>query len=50
MITLGSTLSPAREAGVVDTKPWRVERALDRAGTLPEKRLSDLMALEPAGG
>ena len=48
MITLGSTLTHAREAGVVYTKPWTVERVL--AGTLPEKRLADLVALEPPGG
>ncbi len=41
MISLSSTLSPVREAGVVYTKPWMVELVLDRAGTLPEKRLAE---------
>ena len=50
MITLGSTLYPAREAGVVYTKPWMVELVLDLAGYLPEKRLAELVALEPSAG
>ena len=50
MIALGSTLSPAREAGVVYTKPWMVELVLDLAGYLPEKRLAELVALEPSAG
>lgn len=50
MITLGSTLSAPREAGVVYTKPWMVELVLDLAGYLPEKRLADLVALEPSAG
>lgn len=44
------TLTPAREAGVVYTKPWMVELVLDLAGYLPEKRLADLVALEPSAG
>ena len=50
MIALGSTLTSAREAGVVYTKPWMVELVLDLAGYLPEKRLADLVALEPSAG
>jgi adenine-specific DNA-methyltransferase len=50
MNALGSTLSPAREAGVVYTKPWMVELVLDLAGYLPEKRLAELVALEPSAG
>lgn len=50
MISLGSTLSPAREAGVVYTKPWMVELVLDLAGYLPEKSLAQLVALEPSAG
>jgi hypothetical protein len=50
MIALGSTLSPSREAGVVYTKPWMVELVLDLAGYLPEKRLAELVALEPSAG
>jgi hypothetical protein len=43
-------LSPAREAGVVYTKPWMVELVLDLAGYLPEKRLAELVVLEPSAG
>jgi len=50
MIALDSTLSAPREAGVVYTKPWMVELVLDLAGYLPEKRLADLVALEPSAG
>lgn len=50
MITLSSTLSSAREAGVVYTKPWMVELILDLAGYLPEKRLATMVALEPSAG
>jgi hypothetical protein len=50
MITHGSTPSPSREAGVVYTKPWMVELVLDLAGYLPEKRLAELVALEPSAG
>jgi hypothetical protein len=50
MIALGSTLTSTREAGVVYTKPWMVELVLELAGTLPEKRLADLVALEPSAG
>jgi hypothetical protein len=48
MSALGSTLTSAREAGVVYTKPWMVELVLDLAGYLPEKRLAELVALEPS--
>lgn len=50
MTTLGSTLSLPREAGVVYTKPWMVELVLDLAGYLPEKRLAEMVALEPSAG
>ncbi|MCB1088378.1 MAG: SAM-dependent methyltransferase, partial [Verrucomicrobiae bacterium] len=50
MVTLESTLAAPREAGVVYTKPWMVDLVLDLAGYLPEKRLSDLVALEPSAG
>ncbi len=50
MITLDSTHTPTREAGVVYTKPWMVELVLDLAGYLPEKRLAELVALEPSAG
>ncbi|MCU0797533.1 MAG: hypothetical protein MUF31_16560 [Akkermansiaceae bacterium] len=49
MISLGSTLNPAREAGVVYTKPWMVGLVLDLAGYLPEKRLTELVALHDRG-
>lgn len=38
------------EAGVVYTRPWMVELMLDMAGYLPEKRLADMVALEPSAG
>jgi hypothetical protein len=50
MTSLGSNLTPAREAGVVCTKPWMVELVLDLAGYLPEKRLAELVALDPSAG
>lgn len=51
MISFETTLSTtSREAGVVYTKPWMVELVLDLAGYLPEKRLADLVALEPSAG
>ena len=50
MISLDVTLSPPREAGVVYTKPWMVDLVLDLAGYLPERRLAELVALEPSAG
>lgn len=50
MIALESVPSSVREAGVVYTKPWMVELVLDLAGYLPEKRLAELVALEPSAG
>ncbi len=50
MISLETTLTPPREAGVVYTKPWLVELVLDLAGYLPERRLAELVALEPSAG
>ena len=50
MISLGSTVTAAREAGVVYTKPWMVELVLDLAGYLPERRLAELVALDPSAG
>jgi hypothetical protein len=40
----------AREVGVVYTKPWVVELVLDLAGYVPDRRLADLVALEPFAG
>jgi adenine-specific DNA-methyltransferase len=50
MIGLETTLPPSREAGVVYTKPWVVELVLDLAGYMPERRLAELVALEPSAG
>ncbi len=50
MISLASSLSAPRQAGVVYTKPWMVELVLDLAGYLPEKRLADMVAMEPSAG
>lgn len=50
MILLETAVAAPREAGVVYTKPWMVELVLDLAGYVPEKRLADLVALEPSAG
>ena len=50
MINLETTLSTVREAGVVYTKPWVVELVLDLAGYMPDRRLAELVALEPSAG
>jgi adenine-specific DNA-methyltransferase len=51
MISLETTLpATAREAGVVYTKSWMVELVLDLAGYVPERRLAELVALEPSAG
>ena len=51
MISFETTLSTApREAGVVYTKPWMVELVLDLAGYVPDRRLAELVALEPSAG
>jgi len=50
MISLDTSVAAPREAGVVYTKPWMVELVLDLAGYVPEKRLADLVALEPSAG
>ena len=51
MINLETMLSTApREAGVVYTKPWVVELVLDLAGYVPDRRLAELVALEPSAG
>ncbi len=51
MIGLETTLpTTAREAGVVYTKSWMVELVLDLAGYVPERRLAELVALEPSAG
>ncbi len=39
-----------RAAGVVYTQPWMVELILDLAGYLPERDLSQVMAIEPSAG
>ncbi len=49
MISIETTSAPC-EAGVVYTKPWMVELVLDLAGYLPEKRLVEMVALEPSAG
>ena len=51
MISLDTTLpTTIREAGVVYTKSWMVELVLDLAGYVPERRLAELVALEPSAG
>ncbi len=50
MISIDSAIAIPREAGVVYTKPWMVELVLDLAGYLPERRLADMVALEPSAG
>jgi hypothetical protein len=50
MLSPCTAISPVREAGVVHTKPWLVELVLDLAGYLPEKRLAELVVLEPSAG
>jgi hypothetical protein len=51
MIGFETTFPTApREAGVVYTKPWMVELVLDLAGYVPERRLAELVALEPSAG
>lgn len=51
MISLETTLpASAREAGVVYTKSWMVELVLDLAGYVPDRRLAELVALEPSAG
>lgn len=49
MINLETIAPSAREAGVVYTKPW-IELVLDLAGYLPDRRLAELVALEPSAG
>lgn len=51
MISFETPLSTApREAGVVYTKPWVVELVLDLAGYVADRRLAELVALEPSAG
>ena len=50
MISLDTAVAAPREAGVVYTRPWMVELVLDLAGYVPEKRLADMVALEPSAG
>jgi len=50
MIHLVTTDSAAREAGVVYTRSWMVELVLDLAGYLPERRLGEMVAMEPSAG
>ena len=40
----------SRESGVLYTKPWMVELVLDLAGYVLERRLAELVALEPSHG
>ena len=50
MINLETIAPAAREAGVVYTKPWVVELVLDLTGYGPDRRLAELVALEPSAG
>ena len=43
-------VSGPSEAGVVFTKRWTVELMLDLAGYTANRRLADLVALEPSAG
>jgi len=43
-------LLPAREAGVVYTKPWMVALMLDLAGYTVDRQLGKLVAVEPSAG
>lgn len=43
-------LLPARESGVVYTRPWMVALMLDMAGYTPDRDLSQLVAVEPSAG
>jgi hypothetical protein len=43
-------LVPTREAGVVYTKPWMVALILDLAGYTAERKLGELVAVEPSAG
>lgn len=45
-----ASYSEQREAGVVYTKPWMVELVLDLAGYTPDRRLAELVAIEPSSG
>jgi adenine-specific DNA-methyltransferase len=48
---VSSTTAPnSREPGVVYTKPWTVELILDLAGYTPDKRLAEMVILEPSAG
>jgi adenine-specific DNA-methyltransferase len=49
MVTTNASI-PTREVGVVYTKPWMVELVLDLAGYIPERRLADMVAMEPSAG
>lgn len=40
----------APKDGVIYTRAWMVDLILDLAGYLPEKRLADVVALEPSAG
>lgn len=41
---------PTRNAGVVYTKPWLVSLILDLAGYTPDRKLGQLVAVEPSAG
>jgi len=45
-----TSIPKQREAGVVYTKPWMVNFILDLAGYTPDKRLAELVAVEPSSG
>jgi adenine-specific DNA-methyltransferase len=44
------TREELNQAGVVYTKSWMVHLVLDLAGYLPQKRLAEMVALEPSAG
>jgi len=44
------TREERNEAGVVYTKPWMVELVLDLAGYVSQKKLAEMVALEPSAG
>ena len=50
MINLETIFPTACEAGVVHTKSWVGELVVDLAGYVPDRRLAELVALEPSAG
>jgi RNA:NAD 2'-phosphotransferase (TPT1/KptA family) len=50
MLTETASNSEQHEAGVVYTKPWMMDIVLDLTGYTPDKRLAELVAVEPSSG